>query len=104
MKKNAKGNVMVVQNVNRTAVEIAIYESEKTMKAHQKEPRTETQAEIQLIPVGDSLKKMQDAVTDLEGKTIAEMNEQLAEKAVMEAIDKNPKVLQRTKFDRNEWS
>jgi hypothetical protein len=35
--------------------------------------------------------------------TLEEMNQSLIEQAVMEAINENPKVIQRTKYDKNDW-
>ena len=94
---------MIVDSINNNSCQIAIYESATAMKAHLKAPKPATAPDVQNIFVGTKYSDMLKNTTDLNGMSLAEMNMYLAEKAVMEAIDENPKVIQRTKFDKNDW-
>ncbi len=94
---------MVVENINPDSCQIAIYESATTMKAHLKAPKPKTEPDRQNIYFGTKYIDLQKNTTDLNGMTLLEMKEHLIEQAVMLAIDENPKVIQRTKYDKNDW-
>lgn len=103
MLKNTKGNVMIATPAGVGHVSVAIHKSEASLASFLDKPDSENQPENLTMHIGAKLDDAKEEETNLDSMNMADKEVKMLELILVDLMDENFKVLQRTKFEISSW-
>lgn len=101
--KNLAGEVMIPESEQNGYLSLSVYPSEAAYLAQKEAPTMEGEPFRTGIHVGTSIAEAKQAITSLDGMTLAEKEASVVKEVVVSALKANYSILPRTRSEKSDW-